>query len=41
MTSPTHSRELPPRLLIAVGGNAIHPQGIKGTPEEQMDTKKK
>ena len=38
MTSPTHSRELPPRLLIAVGGNAIHPQGIKGTPEEQMDT---
>ena len=38
MTSLTHSRELPPRLLIAVGGNAIHPQGIKGTPEEQMDT---
>jgi len=28
---------LPPRLLIAVGGNAIHPEGIKGTPEEQMN----
>ena len=38
MTSPTHSRELPPRLLIAVGGNAIHPPGIKGTSEEQMDS---
>ena len=33
----THSpSDLPPRLLIAVGGNAIHPEGIKGTPEEQM-----
>ena len=28
---------LPPRLLIAIGGNAIHPEGIKGTPEEQMN----
>ena len=28
--------DLPPRLLIAVGGNAIHPAGITGTPEEQM-----
>jgi carbamate kinase len=27
---------LPRRLLIAVGGNAIHPAGIKGTPEEQV-----
>jgi carbamate kinase len=33
----THSpTDLPARLLIAVGGNAIHPEGIKGTPEEQM-----
>ena len=24
------------RLLIAVGGNAIHPEGIRGTSEEQM-----
>jgi len=30
------SSDFPPRLLIAVGGNAIHPEGIKGTPEEQM-----
>ncbi len=28
---------IPKRLLIAVGGNAIHPAGIKGTSEEQMD----
>lgn len=27
----------PGRLLIAVGGNAIHPGDIKGTPEEQLD----
>jgi carbamate kinase len=26
---------VPDRLLIAVGGNAIHPAGIRGTPEEQ------
>lgn len=26
----------PSRLLIAVGGNAIHPGGIRGTPEEQV-----
>lgn len=26
---------LPPRLLIAVGGNAIHPGGIVGTPQQQ------
>jgi carbamate kinase len=31
------TRTLPDRLLIAVGGNAIHPSGIKGTPEEQAD----
>ena len=30
--------DLPPRLLIAVGGNAIHPEGIRGTAEEQMQT---
>ena len=29
-------REFPRRLLIAVGGNAIHPEGIKGTSEEQF-----
>lgn len=27
---------IPKRLLIAVGGNAIHPAGIKGTWEEQV-----
>ena len=30
--------DLPPRLLIAVGGNAIHPEGIRGTAEQQMQT---
>lgn len=30
------AEELPERLLIAVGGNATHPGGIKGTPEEQV-----
>ena len=28
--------EEPPRILIAVGGNAIHPGDIRGTPEEQV-----
>lgn len=27
---------VPKRLLVAVGGNAIHPAGIKGTSEEQF-----
>jgi len=27
--------EIPPRLVIAIGGNATHPQGIRGTPVEQ------
>jgi len=31
------SCEIPDRLLIAVGGNAIHPGGILGTPQEQID----
>ena len=31
------SAALPQRLLVAVGGNAIHPGGIKGTPQEQLD----
>ena len=35
MTQLTAS-DLPTRLLIAVGGNAIHPAGITGTSEEQM-----
>lgn len=28
--------EISKRLLIAVGGNAIHPESTKGTPEEQI-----
>ncbi len=31
------SRTIPERLLIAIGGNAIHPDNIRGTPEEQID----
>lgn len=38
MPAPNSPLDLPPRLLIAIGGNAIHPEGIKGTPEEQMET---
>ena len=33
MTIP---RAIPDRLIVAVGGNAIHPSGIKGTSEEQV-----
>ena len=29
-------REIPKRLIIALGGNAIHPAGIRGTSEEQL-----
>ena len=29
--------EVPSRFLIAVGGNAIHPGDIRGTPEEQVE----
>jgi carbamate kinase len=29
-------RRLPDRLLIAIGGNAIHPDNISGTPDEQI-----
>lgn len=29
--------QIPGRLLIAVGGNAIHPAGIVGTPAEQVE----
>ena len=32
----TDTRDIPRRLIIAVGGNAIHPSGIKGTSEEQV-----
>lgn len=28
---------MPGKLLIALGGNAIHPEGIKGTGQEQFD----
>ncbi len=31
----TETFGLPPRLLVAVGGNAIHPEGILGTVAEQ------
>jgi len=29
--------EIPNRLVIAIGGNATHPEGIRGTPSEQAD----
>ena len=29
-------RDIPHRIIIAIGGNAIHPSGIKGTSEEQV-----
>ena len=32
----TISRANPDRLIVAIGGNAIHPSGIKGTSEEQV-----
>ena len=32
----TTNREIPNRLIVAIGGNAIHPAGIKGTSEEQV-----
>ena len=35
MSTPMN-QNIPNRLLIAVGGNAIHPAGIKGTSEEQF-----
>jgi carbamate kinase len=28
--------EIPDRLVIAIGGNATHPEGIRGTPSEQV-----
>ena len=33
MTLP---RAIPDRLIVAIGGNAIHPSGIRGTSEEQV-----
>jgi len=33
----SHAQDIPSRILIAVGGNAIHPEGIAGTPQEQID----
>ena len=30
------SKEFPKRIIVALGGNAIHPAGIKGTSEEQV-----
>lgn len=30
-------QSLPNKLLVALGGNAIHPEGIKGTGEEQFN----
>ena len=32
----TEKRDIPRRIIIAIGGNAIHPSGIKGTSEEQV-----
>jgi carbamate kinase len=32
----TTTRKIPKRLIVAIGGNAIHPAGIKGTSEEQV-----
>jgi len=32
----TTTRKIPRRLIIAIGGNAIHPAGIRGTSEEQV-----
>ncbi len=32
----TAKRDIPRRIIIAIGGNAIHPSGIKGTSEEQV-----
>jgi carbamate kinase len=29
--------QIPSRLIIAIGGNATHPEGIRGTPSEQAD----
>src|SRR5579884_1326284 len=30
------SGDIPKRLVIAIGGNATHPEGIRGTPSEQI-----
>ena len=32
-----NKRAIPDRLLVAIGGNAIHPEGTEGTAEEQAD----
>ena len=29
------NEDIPERLLVAIGGNAIHPEGTEGTAEEQ------
>lgn len=36
----TRSEGIPERLLIAIGGNATHPEDIAGTSEEQKDVAK-
>lgn len=33
----TNKHKMPGRLLVALGGNAIHPEGIRGTGQEQFD----
>ena len=33
--APLSALGIPDRLIIAIGGNAIHPEGIRGTAEEQ------
>lgn len=34
--TPVDKHVLPNRLIVALGGNAIHPEGIRGTGEEQV-----
>ena len=34
------SRKFPSRLVVAIGGNATHPENIRGTSEEQKDLAK-
>ena len=31
------SKKFPSRLVVAIGGNATHPENIRGTSEEQKD----
>ena len=35
--SSSNNHKVPDKLLIALGGNAVHPEGIRGTGKEQFD----